>query len=372
MSTCWRFAFLGYAVAAGCQSESGGAATGDGTGHADTGHADTGHDGPASSTLGGSGQGSASSTGGGGVATRGPMASTSTTMVDSTTGPDTTSGGNTTTTSGGSTTSFDTDADTDADTDTDTTTGGDSRCCDGYPVGMGCDEDDDGVVNDESEGGNSGGAEDTGFGKGDDFPLLTSIYDMQLGLVEVGELVAINHVVVTSPTAPDRDGFGIMFTIAEPMGGQYSGITVRTWSTPVTDALQPGDVISLEGEHRLRYIFSLVGVSPNDITRHGTGAMPEPIVVPAEDIEQISAGGELAKPLESVVVRVENPVVVDPRPCDGEVEVQADLRIDDRFLLAAGEDLPVPDAGYAAVAGPLLYTFNGFEVAPRTSADIEE
>ena len=258
----------------------------------------------------------------------------------------------------------------------DDTTSGDScdTWCDGYPTNEGCDEEDDGVVAEEGgSSGGTGGAEDTGIGKGDDFPLATSVYELQLGDVAIGEYVQLDDVVVTSPPAPRPDGPGLVFTVEEPGGGPYSGITVRATSTPSVDALEPGDVVTLVGDHQLRYVFSILALSYDGATVTDVAPMPDPVVIPAEEIETVSAGGMDAKPLESVLIRVLQPEIVDPRPCGGEIEIQAGLRIDDRFLDVAGEWLPSPPrGGFSAVVGPLLYTYNGFEVAPRSLDDFED
>lgn len=255
-------------------------------------------------------------------------------------------------------------------------TTGDHGCdtwCDGYPSNQGCDEEDDGVAAEDSGGGGStGGAEDTGVGMGDDFPLVTSVYELQLGDVPVGEYVQLDGVIVTSPAAPVPGGVGVMFTVEEPEGGMHSGITVRAASSSTVESLQPGDVVSVLGDHHSRYVFSLLSLSSDGLTVTGTASMPPPVVVPADEIEAVSAGGMDAKPLESVLIRVLQPEVVDPRPCAGEIEIQAALRVDDRFLATTGESLPTPeDGGFSAIVGPLLYTYNGFEVAPRSLDDFE-
>jgi hypothetical protein len=85
----------------------------------------------------------------------------------------------------------------------------------------------------------------------------------------------------------------------------------------------------------------------------------------------ISAGGELAEELESVLVEAREVEIVDPMICPGEVEVESTLRLDDRYLSAEGEEIPSPPSGiYDSVRGPLIYTYNGFEVAPRSLDDL--
>lgn len=247
-----------------------------------------------------------------------------------------------------------------------------------YPANLGCDEEDDGV-NAQDTGGGGGddeeatsGGDDTDAGMGDDIPLGTDVFTIQQGGIAVGERIELTEVIVTAPPVPQPDGSGLMFTVAEPGGGPFSGITVRAAATDANAVLQPGDQVSIVGRHRTRYVFSLVQAEFLGIEVTGAGAEPPPVMIPADELADLSIGGPDAKPLESVVVRVLDPVVVDPDPCDGEIEIQALVRIDDRFLVANGEALPAPtEAGFSAVVGPLLYTFNGFEIAPRTLVDIE-
>ncbi|MEM6990699.1 MAG: hypothetical protein AAF721_09385 [Myxococcota bacterium] len=248
-------------------------------------------------------------------------------------------------------------------------------CGDGYPTNPGCDEEDDGVqVEDDGNFEDdfaTGGGDDTSVGMGDDIPLGTNVYDVQQGSVPVGTLVELGSVIVTSPPAMRPDGFGAMFTVAESDGGPFSGITVRVSQSPGAIPYSPGDVLDIVGRHHERYIFSLIEAEFDGVTVTGTGSMPEPIVVPAAEIEALSVGGPDAKPLESVVVQVLEPIVIDAGACAGEIEIQASLRIDDRFLVATGQALPTPSAaGYSSVVGPLLYTYNGFEIAPRTLDDL--
>ena len=287
-----------------------------------------------------------------------------------------TTGDSTTTTVGWFGTTTGGDDDDDDDDDDDSTTTGDVECCEDYPVGMGCDEEDDGVV--AEEGGDdgiilSGGIEDSGVGLGDDFPLGTTIALIQLDAFDVGDYLLLEDVIVTSPAASIPGGDGVMFTVTDPSGGPDHGLTVRTVDSPLVEALQPGDAVTLIGHLQYRYVFPQLSVEAEDIKLLGTATLPHPVVIAAEDIEHISSGGTLAESLESVVVQVQHPMVVDPHPCAGEVEVQAGLRIDDRFLVDAGLELPPPAGpGYEAVQGVLLYTYNGFEVAPRSLDDIVE
>jgi hypothetical protein len=249
------------------------------------------------------------------------------------------------------------------------TTGGDSSHDTDYPVEPGCDEGDEGwqEYDDSSGGEGSGGAEDSGIGMGGDFPLATSVYEIRTGLVPGGSFVQLTDVVVTAPAVLAPDGNETLLFVQEVDGGPNSGINLHIAETSAEiDALVPGDRVTLTGDFIERYVFAAIELVELTVGAHG--AAPTPVVVTPD---MVSAGAELAESLESVLVEIEQAEVVDPMACPGEVLVQATLKIDDRFLAADGVTLPTPESGvYTRVAGPLIYTYNGFEIAPRSLADL--
>jgi len=95
--------------------------------------------------------------------------------------------------------------------------------------------------------------------------------------------------------------------------------------------------------------------------------VPTPVVLTSEDLEP---DAPTAEAYESALVRFVNPKVEVPDSCIGEFTLDTGVGVDDLFL---GADAPSPVAGdqFSAVSGPLRYTFNGFEIAPRTAADVE-
>lgn len=266
-----------------------------------------------------------------------------------------------------------------ASTASSTTTASPSSSGDGshdtdYPVEPGCDEGDEGYEDyDSTSGGSgsSGGVEDTGIGMTGDFPLSATIYEIRMGGVPGGELVQLTSVVVTAPPVLAADGEKTQLFVQELDGGPYSGINVLIDnSTAQVDALMPGDLVTVRGDFVERYVFATIDVYDAEAAFDfvGTDVVPAPMIV---DPAMVTAGGELAESLESVLVEVEQAQVVDPTACPGEVLVQAQLKVDDRFLAADGVALPAPASGvYTRIAGPLIYTYNGFEIAPRTLADL--
>ena len=240
-----------------------------------------------------------------------------------------------------------------------------------YPVQPGCEEGDESYGEYITTKGGSGGAEDTSVGMGGDFPLSATVFEIQQGFVPGGRSVELTDVVVTTPPTESPDADGDWVFVQEADGGAHSGILLRILNTsPESEALLPGDRITVRGDFIERYVFASLEVTSAEFQiDYGTpGALPDPVIVtPAE----VSAGGSRVDELESVLVQVQEVEVIDPSVCPGEVLVQATLKLDDRFLAANGESIPAPPTGvYMSVQGPLIYTYNGFEVAPRSLDDI--
>ncbi len=224
---------------------------------------------------------------------------------------------------------------------------------------------------DESGGaGQTGGGDDTGLGMDGDPPLLTDIFAIQDDDVSPFTWVSVEDVVVTSPVAdgvaPSEDD---MFTIADPKGGLYSGITVRVVGGA---SVGPGDRVSLEGSVRRRDSFWEIRTDAERISVEGKGPMPPPVVLDLETLQGFLAGQEAVRPYDSVVVALPTSETEAEEGCEGELRLSyGDLRVDDRFLVATGDALPIVNS-LPGVRGPLLYTVNGFEVAPRSLDDLSE
>ncbi|MCH9688688.1 MAG: hypothetical protein K0V04_45070 [Deltaproteobacteria bacterium] len=238
-----------------------------------------------------------------------------------------------------------------------------------------CESGDDGWISETSgatgSGGGTGGAEDDGFGMDDDMPLLTSVYDINRDNYDTGQRVEVIDVVVTTPVYPSETGAQLEFFVQEQDSGPLSGIRVRTEANLPQTPVQ-GDVVSIVGQLRGQSGQQAIHVSIDDpLVLTGTTTVPEPIVVSTQDLDDPSS--EVAIAYEGVVVRVEAVTVTNPDPCVGEFEVDASVRIDDRFLLDA-MPTPADGDGFASVAGPLIYVsdneYESMEIAPRGGDDI--
>jgi len=240
-----------------------------------------------------------------------------------------------------------------------------------------CESGDDGWVTatsggDEDSWGGTSGAEDEGFGMGDDMPLITSLYDVNQSGVEAGDRVEIQGVVVTSPISMSESGASVEFFVQEPDSGPYSGMRVRV-DSELLDPPQLGDEVTLiaqvrgQGRHQVLQVIDTYDV---EVTGHV--ALPEPIVVSTGELADPESEAALA--YEGVVVGVEAVVVTTTDTCSGEFVIDSTLHVDDRYLL---DGLPHPEAGqsFARLSGPLVYVLDdeseGLELAPRGDSDIQ-
>ncbi len=247
-----------------------------------------------------------------------------------------------------------------------------------YPIEPGCDGGDEsygGYIEPDpgsggGESGNTSGVEETGVGMGD-IPLGATVFEVQQGMHPAGTYVQLEDVVVTAPKVLDDDGSSELVFVQEHDGGPESGIVVRF---PVGDSVRSDvkmrDRVAITGVVVDRYVFKTIEVraASGAVSALGVAALPPPVGVTPTMLEPGSASAKL---LESVPVEIRDVLLVDPDPCDGEVEVQSSLRLDDRFLRLIGENIPLPPEGlYVQVRGPLIYTYRGFEIAPRNLDDV--
>jgi predicted extracellular nuclease len=195
-----------------------------------------------------------------------------------------------------------------------------------------------------------------------------TIYDVQMGKFAAKDVVTIKGVIVTSPVKL-KDGKGTMF-VEEPEGGEYSGIAVYMYDE-VTAALDapPGSVVDLTATYDEFYGNSqLVVMAVGDITVTGTAEIPARAVVQSADI---ATGGAKAENYEGVLVEIDDAKVTDPAIDIGQFEVEGGARVSDYFLFDLGMS-PKPKLGdvYPSVVGPLLYSFDQFQIAPRSLEDL--
>ncbi|MBC8071414.1 MAG: hypothetical protein IAG13_24015 [Deltaproteobacteria bacterium] len=240
-----------------------------------------------------------------------------------------------------------------------------------YPTHESCEDTGDGYDVPEDDGmedGSTGSAEETGVGMGDDIPLGATVFTVRQGYVPAGTWVELRDVVISSPVANDEEGSAMVFA-QSPKGGMFSGITLVFQEPSVAATLAIGDRVRVTGRVGERYVFTaiFVDLGADAVVHDGAAAVPDPVVLTPEELEP---GAPAAEAYESALVRVENPQVERPQSCAGEFIVDAGLGVDDLFL---GDAAPNPAAGdtFSAVTGPLRYTYNGFEIAPRSAGDVE-
>jgi hypothetical protein len=246
---------------------------------------------------------------------------------------------------------------------------GEAEATTDYPTHVSCDDTSAGYdvpSLDDGGGEMSGGAEDTFDGMGDDIPIGATVFEVRMGGLEAGSYVEVADLVITSPVGPRPNG-GAMVFAQSPEGGKYSAITLVFDEASTAGELGIGTRVRVVGRVGERYVFTAIFVDPYGVTLEGGAIVPPPVVLQPADLEP---GSETAAAYESALVRVLNPEVEVPDSCIGEFTLDVGVGVDDLFL---GADAPDPAAGdeFSAVTGPLRYTYNGFEIAPRTLADVE-
>lgn len=237
-----------------------------------------------------------------------------------------------------------------------------------YPTHVSCDDTSAGydVPSLDDGGGESGGAEDTFDGMGDDIPIGATVFEVRMGGLEAGTYVEVADLVITSPIGTRPDGDAMVFA-QSPAGGKYSAITLVFDDASAAAELAIGTRVTVVGHVGERYVFTAIFVDPYGVTLDGGATVPPPVVLQPADLEP---GSDTAAAYESALVRVLNPEVEEPDSCIGEFTLDVGVGVDDLFLGAAAPD-PAAGDEFSAVTGPLRYTYNGFEIAPRTLADVE-
>ena len=216
--------------------------------------------------------------------------------------------------------------------------------------------------------GGEDGAEDTGFGMGDDMPLPLTVYEVQQGDGPDRALVGIANVVVTTPAAQSELLPCTELFVQELAGGAYSGLRIQAEGFDPSTVLAVGDTVDIVGRLSRSGDYVLLEVrNGDDLSVTGTAPLPEPVVVEAA---ALGWADPTARPYEGVMVRVQMATVTDDDPCDGEFELEDTVRVDDRFVPSA---LPSPAQGevLGAVEGVLVYASDGYELAPPDGSLVE-
>ncbi len=191
-----------------------------------------------------------------------------------------------------------------------------------------------------------------------------SIYEIQQGMVPVGDLVLVEDVVVTT----QWDFGGDTFWVQDPGGGAFSGISVYM---PMAGAFVPsaGDVVTLCGEYDEFFDQSQLQIAgPGDVTASGSGPVPAPEVLSPD----VVGSGPAAEDWEGVLVTVQNVTVTAAADMFGQWEVDDVLLLDDVFFTIATWPNPAVDDSFTALTGVMTFSFGAYKLAPRTAADIIE
>lgn len=191
----------------------------------------------------------------------------------------------------------------------------------------------------------------------------TTIYELQQGMVDLGALVLVQDVVVTTPW----DFGGDNFWVQDAAGGPFSGIAVYM---PSAGAFEPamGDVVTLCGEYDEFFDQSQLQIAgEGDVTAAGTGPVPAPEVLSASDL----GADPPAEDWEGVLVRVDGPSVTAAADMFGQWQIDDTLLLDDVFFATAAWPNPAVDDAYTSITGVLTYSFNAYKLAPRVEADFD-
>lgn len=214
------------------------------------------------------------------------------------------------------------------------------------------------------------GSGDSPVGMGDDMPLVTSIPEIQQGAIADGTWVVVQSVVVTTPrVTAEPDSFIDELFVQDQAGGPWSGLRVimpgflAELGVGVSDEVDVvGRVAQGEG-----YFALAVGAPYTEIVRLGDGVLPPAEVVPVDDLR---LDDPQARAYEGIPIRVEQVMVTDDDPCDGEFVIEDTARVDDRFVPGT---LPSPTAGtmLTAVEGVLVFASDAFEIGPVDAGAVE-
>lgn len=189
--------------------------------------------------------------------------------------------------------------------------------------------------------------------------LMTTVYDVRMGMHAADTEVTVRGLVVTALTTR---GFYAQQAVGSDDydGVDFSGIFVFT-SSPPTNAL--GELVDVTG--RVSDFNGQAQLGSPAIVSRGTPGVPAPTVVAPT---AIATGGTRAEALESVFVRVEAVTVAEVGLLGG------DFRVDGSLLI--GDDLyeldPPAAVGntFSFVQGPLNFGFMNTRIFPRSLSDI--
>ena len=199
-----------------------------------------------------------------------------------------------------------------------------------------------------------------------------TIYQIKEGAIPVGGTVALTNQLVTGRNAR---GFFLQIKQGDPdydavKGANNSGIFVFDTSNTV----KVGDRISITSATVTDFFSQIELTAPVIVPVSSLDeAPPAPVVVtPAE----VATGGAMAKPLESVIVQVNNVNVTDIAPALGagdtapsnEFVVAGMLRVNDFLYLI--NPFPVLGQNYGSLSGIMNLRNGDYKLEPRGASDV--
>lgn len=197
---------------------------------------------------------------------------------------------------------------------------------------------------------------------------------------QVGTTVTLTGKIVTAVAPVDKNG-RIQFWIAEPNGGEWSGIYVYD-QTKIAPDVHVGDEVTVKGAYSefvptgaaaTEQPISEISMTATTVTANGLTTTP--LLVPAAELSTIATGGTRAEALEGVLVQIDGEVQVVELTdlAHGEYRVGTSLansvRVDDTIYPDAeeGRGLGQP---ITKLVGVMYYSYGDVKFEPRDANDI--
>lgn len=181
----------------------------------------------------------------------------------------------------------------------------------------------------------------------------------------VGTTVRLTGVVISALAPPDSKS-RVNFAVADPAGGQWSGIYVYNGSGLDMSGMSVGDTVTLTGDYE-EYkstgdtdTVSEIGLKT--ITKTGTGTAPTPKVIANPGDLAVKA---TAEPWEGVLVEVDNVTVTAATDSYGETALTGGVKMGDMFY---NMGVWLTNDTLSKVVGILHYN-HGYIIEPRGQND---
>lgn len=209
--------------------------------------------------------------------------------------------------------------------------------------------------------------------------LTTTIFDIQFGLVTLGEEVTVESVVVT---ASGRFGFFVQEVDPrpDPIGRKYTGIWVFTYGDHL-GFVKRGDLVNVTGIYDEYFDFSEIDITHDLCSGDcgwevvGTAEEPEPVIVLLTDINDTGVYNEAYESVLVGVDLVDEELWAGAPDGYGEWQLWTDgVGVGDFLWMESysadpdGEfDYPLPTQGdvFTFANGVLTYSYGIYKLAPR-------